>query len=317
MTSLCPRCGTNLSSQTFGSLQLDGCVSCGGVWFDYLELQTLTRVAGASLMDVERAINPAVSSPDSAGGNRCPKCETPLYGFSFPHTPNVRLDACPDCKGIWVDDGKLQAIAARIAASRPISTEPVASAYDERAREKARYAVAFLLSTPCPHCAIHNPVSAVTCWQCAHPLRTRKAFQLCPRCDIPLQEVQAESGPVRVDACLKCSGVWFSEGELPALLRLGPEEVGRFQRTIMMSTTTSTSQRGPMRNNSMARCPGCHHGMEREQLGVNSGVDIDLCPHCQGVWIDGGELMQAYKFASTGGDLRISVTTDPWASATD
>ncbi|RDI95771.1 hypothetical protein DV704_05730 [Meiothermus sp. QL-1] len=34
-------------------------------------------------------------------------------------------------------------------------------------------------------------------------------------------------------------------------------------------------------------CPNCQNGMNEV---VRSGVHIDVCPKCRGVWLDGGEL---------------------------
>jgi Zn-finger nucleic acid-binding protein len=34
-------------------------------------------------------------------------------------------------------------------------------------------------------------------------------------------------------------------------------------------------------------CPNCQTGMNEVQ---RSGVQIDICPKCRGVWLDGGEL---------------------------
>ena len=99
---------------------VDGCAGCGGIWFDYQELNALTRDPAVALTEVESAFHQATSGALPQGDNRCPGCEAKLYGFSFPHTPDITLDACPLCKGIWVDDGELQKIADRVLASTRI-----------------------------------------------------------------------------------------------------------------------------------------------------------------------------------------------------
>src|SRR5213082_1857281 len=115
----CPRCSATLTERRFGSEALDGCSECGGLWFDYKELQALTRDPETGLMEVERAFQPSIAGERAGGEMKCPKCSEALYAFSFQHTPSVRLDACPQCRGIWVDDGELQVIAERMGAARP------------------------------------------------------------------------------------------------------------------------------------------------------------------------------------------------------
>src|SRR5579871_1123745 len=102
MNHSCPRCNGILTERTFGHETLDGCTCCGGLWFDYQELNALTRDPDTGLMEVERAFQPNLGANHTDGAMRCPKCNDALYGFCFPHTPNVALNACPRCKGIWL-----------------------------------------------------------------------------------------------------------------------------------------------------------------------------------------------------------------------
>lgn len=306
MTNACPKCGISLTERAFGSEMLDGCPTCGGIWFDYRELDGLCRDKTTGLMEVERAFNPTFGVERTQGDMKCPKCDTGLYEFSFKHTPSVRLDACPACKGIWVDDGELQAISNRVCADR--GPKPPPPSHNESEREKARNAVAFLLSCACPKCHATNPAASIVCWQCGSPLKTRSIYHLCPRCDSTLDEIQAENAPVKVDVCVRCSGAWFATGELSALLQLGKVEIERIQGTLALQGKTTSLTRH------MARCPGCHHGMQTEELGEGSGVDIDICPYCSSVWLDANELIRAYQYVQNGGQLRVSSHSDPWGS---
>ena len=45
----------------------------------------------------------------------------------------------------------------------------------------------------------------------------------------------------------------------------------------------------------IARCPTCHRGMDREPLGENGAVQIDVCIVCKGTWLDAGELISAFE----------------------
>src|SRR5437870_617540 len=147
MRNDCPRCGDQLTNQAFGTISVDGCQGCGGLWFDYNELNGLVRDRQAGLMAVERAFNPALFSRSSGGEMKCPKCpDSSLYRFSFPHTPNVDLDACPTCKGIWVDDGELQKIAERLGTTQSTQIPLATGASQPLNREQIRTVTSFLLS---------------------------------------------------------------------------------------------------------------------------------------------------------------------------
>jgi Zn-finger nucleic acid-binding protein len=300
MEKCCPRCGSRLTERQFGSVTLDGCNACGGLWFDYQELNTLTHDPEVGLMEVERTFQPAVSADAGQGDMRCPKCNIALQGFSFPHTPNVALDACPHCKGIWVDDGELQAIAERIAACRPAATvSPRAQqSQDEHLREQARMTTAFLISAPCPNCKTTNPAASLSCWACGHALKTRSIHQLCPRCDRPMEEVHPGSVPTHIDACLCCKGVYFGAGELSVFLSAGLQEVQRVRTTIGDGLGAYVDRE--VYENNTVRCPKCHHGMEQQALGADSSVMIDVCPYCKGVWLDAGELVKAHELMDSG-----------------
>lgn len=43
----------------------------------------------------------------AAGALKCPRCSTPLVEREF---QNVKLDACPKCKGVWFDAGELEMV---------------------------------------------------------------------------------------------------------------------------------------------------------------------------------------------------------------
>jgi uncharacterized protein len=315
---ICPRCGGNLTERRFGAVAVDGCSACGGLWLDANELGQIARDPSTGLMDVERAFQPAVSAEAGAGTMACPKCGAALYRFEFPHTPGVPLDACPACKGVWMDDGELQQIAERLAEARKktASVSPNAAmeqSQQEAQRQQARVATAFLLSSPCASCGTTNPATAVVCWACGKPLKTRSALHLCPRCDQPMQEMQPGDAPTRVDACLSCKGVWFGAGELSVFLSAGLQEVQRVRQAIGDGLGAYVDRN--VYEHNLIRCPGCHHGMERQSLGGQSDVMIDVCPYCKGVWLDAGELVAAYNFFKTGGVPGAARSSDAWGAA--
>lgn len=313
MSSNCPRCGNALTDRNFGSVAVDGCTACGGVWFDYAELTKLARDPMTGLMEVERAFQSSVVGYETAGSMNCPRCNLHLYSFSFPHTPDVQLDACRQCKGVWVDDGELQQIAERVQACRP-AQEPVAAApagiNTDSARYQLRAATSFLITHPCPNCCENNPAAAVVCWACGQSMRSCAAVALCPRCDHGMAEFMPGEAPTRLDACLNCKGLWFAGGELTAFLSYGLPEIQQVRQRIGDGLGHFMDRH--IDENRSLSCPACHYGMERQVLGDHSHTMIDVCLTCRGVWLDAGELIAAHEFFQQGGVPGASSHSDPW-----
>ncbi len=304
MAGICPRCGDNLEEKRFGDIPLDGCRGCGGIWFDCNELNVLVRDPQAGLMEIERAFNPAMFGGSKEGEMLCPRCSDPLSPFSFSHTPNVQVDVCRRCKGIWLDEGELQQIAGRIRATRP-EAKPVDNPDHI---DHARSLTGFLLSAHCPSCKTTNPAASLTCWACGKPLKAGVVHHLCPRCDRPLRGTEC-GGETEVEACLCCAGVWFEAGELSVLLQKGHEAVIQLEQRLTISSAGRPAQSGG-RN---ARCPGCQYEMERKAFGSMQSLTVDTCTYCNSVWLDAGELRSAYQFMQEGVAVQSSSReTDPW-----
>jgi membrane associated rhomboid family serine protease len=108
-----------------------------------------------------------------------------------------------------------------------------------------------------------------------------KKLGYCPDCRVPLRPFRLEK--VLVDFCLRCSGMWLDRGELEALSgrRVAPGEKDR------VGTQPQKGSRA---------CPACSASLYRRELGPDSGVTIDECPTCAGVWLDKGELSAAKKY---------------------
>lgn len=306
----CPRCNAALTECRFGATSVDGCSSCGGLWFDSDELNKLTRDPSVGLMEVERTFERAIYASPSGGDMRCPKCTQPLREFSFPHTPAIKLNACPTCKGIWADDGELASIAQRIAEQHPTATQatPV-----ETVRLQARILTGFLLSAPCHKCGTANPASSVVCWACGAGLKARAIYHLCPRCNLPLEERSSGvSSATKVDVCVMCTGVWMEAGEVTAFCQLGIEAVSDIQ------SLTSWQQNSPKqpRLGCTARCPACHFEMQPQVYGSRRTVQADRCVNCNSMWLDGGELLPLFELIRSGDFVSLEArASDPWADS--
>jgi Zn-finger nucleic acid-binding protein len=107
----CPACFNALTSVQVGTVNVDVCRACGGIWFDAFELQRVDEeheTAGDWLLQVER--EPRIQV-DTQRKRECPRCEGVKLKRRF-YSPRrqVEIDECPGCGGYWLDAGELEKI---------------------------------------------------------------------------------------------------------------------------------------------------------------------------------------------------------------
>ena len=106
----CPKCGRKLAAMKVRDVEVDRCKSCKGIWCDHREL-------GELLGQSKWRLSKLASSKEHDQLNRrrakCPRDETDLMRVSSAENPQVVLDSCPTCQGIWLDGGELDKLLAR------------------------------------------------------------------------------------------------------------------------------------------------------------------------------------------------------------
>jgi Zn-finger nucleic acid-binding protein len=292
----CPRCGGSLRKTTLGAASVEGCGGCGGIWFAHDALAATAQAQHALLSELEQHLQTGAAG--TAGTALvCPDCHAALVEFALQHSPGIRLDGCPQCQGIWVDDHELEAIHDRYLEKRPDEAKvgappqrlPAPSPAEFRLR--GREAMGFLSNLPCPNCKMPNPTASLTCWACGVVLQGKPAT-LCPRCDTQMAG-KTRLG-VRMDTCFGCGGIWLDWGELPSLIRRAPEEIRELEAEIPRAIVGDSVQA----QRATLVCPLCYLPMVRQQYAYNSGVQIDTCLGCKGVWLDAGELTNLAEFCA-------------------
>lgn len=108
----CPKCsGQKLEPVVIDGTEVDRCPACCGVWFDKGELgQTLrqaTKQLGALTAD-------GVPGKDRLRGS-CPRDKRRLLVIPSARCPELTVDECSMCGGIWLDGGELE----RLRLARP------------------------------------------------------------------------------------------------------------------------------------------------------------------------------------------------------
>lgn len=105
----------------------------------------------------------------------------------------------------------------------------------------------------------------------------------CPACYNSLTKIKA--GKITVDACKNgCGGIWFDKNEITA--------VDEHHETI--GNTLLNIQTKPDLNIDYSKtrvCPVCNVNMQKIPLTLVHKFEIDECYSCDGIWLDGKELM--------------------------
>ncbi|MBN1864204.1 MAG: zf-TFIIB domain-containing protein [Victivallales bacterium] len=108
----CPRCeDIKLIRKNFEGTPVELCEECGGIW---LNKGDLNKIAHPISGDIEYCSqeNPGRKGPSTL---ECPVCKgVQLARANFIEFSDIMLDVCPECHGIWLDKGELEAINAEI-----------------------------------------------------------------------------------------------------------------------------------------------------------------------------------------------------------
>ena len=129
----CIKCLVEMKCVIIGSVELNECPACGGVWFDSEELHTVKDQRNPDLnwMDLkvpepDREAFPEacfdwlvmdyIDMPDSKSFRKsllCPKCVMPILPLIY-NGSSVQIDFCTKCEGIWLDRGEFEKILAEL-----------------------------------------------------------------------------------------------------------------------------------------------------------------------------------------------------------
>jgi Zn-finger nucleic acid-binding protein len=123
----------------------------------------------------------------------CPVCRVLLNRIKI--KPQLEIDFCPSCRGIWFDKGELGETYHHNALPDGLQLEIPNLARDQ---------------VVCQACGVCNSRSRKKCESCGATLKF-----LCPVCRKQMDAMQI--GNVVIDGCKTCQGVWLDGGELEAL----------------------------------------------------------------------------------------------------
>lgn len=109
----------------------------------------------------------------------------------------------------------------------------------------------------------------------------------CPNCGSSLSTVDYEG--IIIESCGSCRGQWLDADELGKIVRIRERVFSDEERRAI-----ERSGRIPgIPVEEIERditCPQCGVGTRPINYAVDTGIIIDRCGRCQGIWVDAGEL---------------------------
>lgn len=130
----------------------------------------------------------------------CPSCRVEMGALDYLGVP---IDLCPDCAGVWFDDGEL----ARLATAAPAALE----ALDARNTPELE-----ILNVP-------------------------GSMKRCPRCDVHLRSYHYRyHSPVVIDSCPECGGIFVEDQELEAIYHIMESEAKEKVNAVVASRRPRT-----------------------------------------------------------------------------
>ena len=249
-------------------LSYDTCKQCGSLWLDAGELDKLAfQVAGSIefCSEEEDKTRPPTK--------KCPRCiEVDLAPVKFLGLTDINLDRCHNCGGFWLDGGELNLIDRELARIMPVSGHGFSDFVNN-------------VHVPFWFKRIKRPSSETDFQVIVPPIpgatRKGKTDKRCPADGAALDRY-AFSG-IEIEGCPTCHGMWLDKDELRKLknkindgqLHWLNREVNDIEKTSVISSSRV--------------CPKCPSSKLRSVIFGQSGVVIDWCPDCQGVWLDRSE----------------------------
>ena len=108
----------------------------------------------------------------------------------------------------------------------------------------------------------------------------------CPTCDQALESIEIDG--LELDSCPSCNGIWFDHDELRQAKDLAEPHADWLDFEIWKNRDHFRASPGEV------RCPRCEGALSVLSYG-ETGVEMDVCPKCRGVWLDHAQLEAIVK----------------------
>lgn len=102
----CPKCGSEMQTVMYGSIYVERCVGCKGLWFDMLEREHMAAIEGSEVIDTgSDELGRRFREVDNID---CPKCSSPMIKMVDANQPHIWYEGCPSCYGVFYDAGEFR-----------------------------------------------------------------------------------------------------------------------------------------------------------------------------------------------------------------
>jgi Zn-finger nucleic acid-binding protein len=118
----------------------------------------------------------------------------------------------------------------------------------------------------------------------------------CPICKVPLSSSMLSG--VEVDFCPKCLGLWFEEEEL----RLAKDE--KDKNLQWLDVDLWKNEKEFKISYGIRICPSCRMPLYEVYYG-RSGIIVDVCNLCRGIWLDRGEFKKIVEWLKEKADYEV------------
>lgn len=107
----CPACKKAMITLELADVEIDHCISCGGIWLDSGELELLLDAPEKAKQLLNSFREDAVEAEQS---RKCPICHKRMAKILVGQSnPPLRIDECRRNHGVWFDRGELEDILRR------------------------------------------------------------------------------------------------------------------------------------------------------------------------------------------------------------
>lgn len=109
----------------------------------------------------------------------------------------------------------------------------------------------------------------------------------CPNCQEPLTPMTYEG--ITIESCPGCEGEWLDPGELKHVVTTRDVLFDEEERRAIAAAARITPIEVDREDRDLV-CPKCGGQTDAINYGGDSGIVIDKCTTCGGIWLDAGEL---------------------------
>jgi len=108
----CPQCADSTLVHALLTDDLAGysCGKCLGTLVSLAAYRAWRESAGRNRLPETPAAVPDLDAPDSIAAKKCPKCRSLMSKYRISAEKTNRLDYCPHCDEVWLDDGEWQLV---------------------------------------------------------------------------------------------------------------------------------------------------------------------------------------------------------------